>query len=286
MKEEKVLSKEYTPQFWEGTKKEWAKCKIYSEKLKFWERNFNPYILNNSNEHLLSEKRFNGVELIEFSIYPNSTEEGKEYFHWRKNHLLSEWNKKFIDTIEKKKTNSQRKEFIESELERMENYLHPKNKYEGEATVRFQSDVRAGYDKAVKGEAIILDRTNSRYWNYLIQGATIYEFKHFLIEQQKESSNPPEGKKGTAKPKNKNLEWNAPKNVLGEIFFQLKKELKNPENGKPFIIGTDEMISEMLCNYFSNIESKETFISYLNPSKSYNNPKKFILKVSIEEVKN
>ena len=284
MKEEKELSKEYTPQFWSEANKEWVKCKIYSEKLKFWEGKFHPSNQNTSNEHLLTEKIFKGIKLMKFDIYPETTEERIKYFHWRKNLLLNEWNKNFIDTIGKKKTNSQRKEFIESELERMEKELHPKNKYEGEGTVRFQTDVRTGYNKAVKGEEIILDRTNFLFWNYIIRGATIYEFKHFLIEQQTKMANPPEGK--IANPKNKKLEWNAPKNVLGEIFFQLKKELKNPDNGKPYLNGTDEIISEMLCNYFSNIDSKETFISYLNPSKSYNNPKKFIVKVSIEEVKN
>lgn len=105
------------------------------------------------------------------------------------------------------------------------------------------------------------------------------------LEERRIQKSPPEATgKQKSKPMNKKLTWNGGKNILGEIFFQLKKELKNPD-GKFYIEGNDEIIAEMLCEYFSNIDSKETFITYLNPSKGYNKPQKVKVKVSIEEIK-
>ena len=109
-----------------------------------------------------------------------------------------------------------------------------------------------------------------------------------IIEEQKESSIPPEGKKKTANPKNKKLDWNAPINVLGDILYQLKREMKNPETMKPLLEGDNDLIAEMISSYFSNIDSKATIIDCLNPNKrerGTTTPKKFQVKISIEEIK-
>ena len=53
---------------------------------------------------------------------------------------------------------------------------------------------------------------------------------------------------------------------------------------KPLLEGDDEIIAEMIFNYFSNIDSKGTIIDYLNPDKRVKNfPKKNRIELKFEK---
>jgi hypothetical protein len=265
----KLLLKKY-----EELKKKFSECKTYTDKLIFWDNNNLKHYINTYPIEFPSQLYEEHEELVKkysITIKPTTPEEEEHYTYFRIKTKTDELIDEYYKVLENKKKQSEKKDFINIQLKDIEKIMNNDS-----------SDVAISFHRKTKGKEAILGKHNYSNWNKIVEGIALYHFKHFLIEEQNILTSP----EATIKHKtsNKKLIWNAPKNVLGEIFFQLKKELKNPNNGKPYIEGNDDIIAEMLCNYFSNIDKKETFISYLNPSKTYNKPQKVKVKISIEEL--